>query len=321
MQSFEALLQKFDSYFELQKFDGEPLSLYQPANYILEIGGKRIRPVLCLLGNELFGEIHPDAYRIAAAVEIFHNFTLVHDDIMDKAELRRGKPAVHKKFGESTAILTGDVMLIGAYQQLGQVQQDLLPVILSEFNQTAREICEGQQMDMDFEAKEDITLEDYLKMITLKTSVLLASSLKMGAIRGGAGKGNQDHIYEFGKNLGIAFQIQDDYLDAFGDSSKTGKKQGGDIMENKKTFLLIKAMEILKGEELQSLKNSMKIKTEEKINIVLNIFKNAGVDQWAEKLKTQYMEKAMYHLEEIAVLSKRKEPLRKLAASLFNRDY
>ncbi len=321
MHSFEELLSKFNAFFEQERLKGEPLSLYQPANYILDLGGKRIRPVLCLLGNELFGEIHPDAYKIAAAIEIFHNFTLVHDDIMDRAELRRGKPTVHKKFGASTAILAGDVMLIAAYQQLSCIQPALLPVILEEFNRTSREICEGQQLDMDYEKVDVLDMQAYIRMITLKTSVLLASALKMGAITGGAGKGNQDHIYEFGKNLGIAFQIQDDYLDTFGDPAKTGKKQGGDILENKKTFLLVKAMEILQGEELENLRQAMGMEGEEKIPVVTGLYKKAGVDVWAEKLKAEYMDKALHHLDEIAVLSKRKEPLKKLAAYLLNRDY
>jgi len=177
MHSFEELLSKFNAFFEQERLKGEPLSLYQPANYILDLGGKRIRPVLCLLGNELFGEIHPDAYKIAAAIEIFHNFTLVHDDIMDRAELRRGKPTVHKKFGASTAILAGDVMLIAAYQQLSCIQPALLPVILEEFNRTSREICEGQQLDMDYEKVDVLDMQAYIRMITLKTSVLLASAL------------------------------------------------------------------------------------------------------------------------------------------------
>lgn len=319
MHSFEELLKKFNSYFK--HLEGSPSTLYEPANYLLLLGGKRIRPVLCLMGNELFNEIHTDAYKIASAVEIFHNFTLVHDDIMDKASLRRGFDTVHRKYGEPTAILAGDLMMIEAYRNLSAIQPTILQEVLAVFNTTAREVCEGQQLDMDFEKIENISLDDYLQMITLKTSVLLAASLKMGAIIGGAGKGNQHHLYKFGENMGIAFQIQDDYLDAFGDSEKTGKRKGGDIMVNKKTFLLIKAMEIATGEQRESLKNSMALESDEKVEKVINIFKNLGVDKWAEELKSEYMNKAMYHLEEIAVLNKRKESLKTLANLLLHRDY
>src|SRR5687767_1090541 len=232
MQSFELLSQKFSLHFERNHFPAEPASLYAPNEYFLTMGGKRIRPVLCLMGNELFDEIIPAAWHVATAIELFHNFTLIHDDIMDKAPLRRGMETVHVKYGDSTALLAGDVMLVTAYDYLNRINSDMMHPILRIFNDTAKRVCEGQQTDMDYEQRELVDLSDYLNMIEKKTSVLLAASLKMGAILGGAGQRNQDLLYEFGKKLGIAFQVQDDYLDAFGDPDKFGKQVGGDIRTN-----------------------------------------------------------------------------------------
>ena len=220
MYQFEELQQQFDKHFSHRHFPASPSSLYDPCEYFLGLGGKRIRPVLCLMGNELFEEITPDAFHVASAVELFHNFSLIHDDIMDKAPLRRGKPTVHSLHGEPTALLAGDVMLVVAYEELNKVAGTQARNIFTIFNKTAKEVCEGQQLDMDFEQAGDLNLDQYLNMISLKTSVLLAASLRMGAILGGAGEGNQELLYEFGRKLGIAFQIQDDYLDAFGDPEK-----------------------------------------------------------------------------------------------------
>lgn len=236
MHDFKELVAEFGTRFGVAQFPAAPASLYEPGEYFLSIGGKRIRPILCVLGNELFSEITEDAWSLATAIELFHNFTLIHDDMMDAAALRRGMQTVHTKYGDNTALLTGDVMLIRAYEKLQTINPAYLPKILSLFNTTAREVCEGQQLDMDFEKMPSVTLDAYIHMITLKTSVLLAASLEMGAILGGATPGNCKHLYEFGKNLGIAFQIQDDYLDAFGDPEKFGKEVGGDIRQNKKTF-------------------------------------------------------------------------------------
>src|SRR5215831_3649638 len=244
MQSFELLSQKFSLHFDKPHFPAEPSSLYAPNEYFLKLGGKRIRPVLCLMGNELFDDINPDAWEVATAIELFHNFTLIHDDIMDKAPLRRGEETVHVKFGDNTALLAGDVMLVAAYECLNKINLSYLHSIIGLFNKTAGQVCEGQQLDMDFEKTEHVSLEDYLRMIELKTSVLLAASLKFGSILGGASQRNQNLLYEFGKKLGIAFQVQDDYLDAFGDPKKFGKQTGGDIQANKKTFLLVQAMSI-----------------------------------------------------------------------------
>lgn len=321
MHFFEDLLKEFESKFSIRHFPDKPSTLYDPAQYILGIGGKRVRPVLCLLGNELFDAIKPDAWQVACAVELFHNFSLIHDDIMDQAPLRRGMETVHQKYGTNTAILAGDAMMIMAWEYLRKVNKDILPSVLELFNKTALEVSEGQQLDMDFEKRDSVTLDEYREMITLKTSVLLAASLKLGAIIGGAGEGNANHLYEFGKNLGIAFQIQDDYLDAFGDPEKFGKQVGGDILANKKTFLLIHAMEMVAGEDKQLLNDLLKNNAADKVQQMLSLFKRTGVDDWAVKLKNNYLELALDHLEKIAVQSKRKEPLKQLASFLIQREY
>ncbi|TAH14499.1 MAG: polyprenyl synthetase family protein [Sphingobacteriia bacterium] len=320
MQSFNHLVTDFNNRFAGRHFPETPASLYDPCQYFLGIGGKRIRPILCLMGNELFDNIHQDAYQVATAIELFHNFTLIHDDIMDNASLRRGMETVHVKYNPSTALLGGDVMMIKAYEYLNTINLNHLHPILQLFNTTAKEVCEGQQLDMDFEQREEVRLDEYIHMITLKTSVLLAGSLKMGAILGGAGEGNCNHLYEFGKNLGIAFQIQDDYLDAFGDPEKFGKEVGGDIKQNKKTFLLLHALEVANAEQKQLLKNVMEANPADKVAQVLSIYKDCGVDEWANTLKNQYLNIALKHLDDIAVLTKRKAPLIELADYLIQRD-
>ncbi len=321
MQSFDELLQKFETHFSVRHFPVDPATLYDPAQYILKLGGKRVRPVCVLMGNELFDEIHIDTFHAATAVELFHNFSLIHDDIMDKAPLRRGMETVHAKYGEPTALLAGDAMFVQAYVYLSKIKSESLQKILPLFNKTAMEVCEGQQLDMDFEQKQTVSIDDYLKMITLKTSVLLAGSLQLGSILGGASVGNQQHLYEFGKNLGIAFQVQDDYLDAFGDPAKFGKQLGGDIIANKKTFLMIHAFETASAQQKNQLLELMQTNPADKVEKVLQIFKLAGVDEWAMELKNQYLQIASQHLEDIAVMNKRKEPLQQLANFLIQRDY
>lgn len=320
MQSFELLSQKFSSHFDARHFPAEPASLYEPNEYFLKLGGKRIRPVLCLMGNELFDEINEDAWHAATAIELFHNFTLIHDDMMDKAPLRRGMATVHTKYGESTALLAGDVMLVTAYEHLNKINGSYLQTILHLFNATAKEVCEGQQYDMDFEKLGTVQFDDYLKMIELKTSVALAASLKTGAILGGAGERNQNLLYEFGRKLGIAFQVQDDYLDAFGDPKKFGKQAGGDILANKKTFLLIHAFEAASASQLKELLDLSVKNSADKIEKTLQIFRACKADEWALQLKDKYLDEALKCLDDIAVLSKRKEPLRELAHFLVKRD-
>lgn len=321
MFSFKDLSAAFSQRFNQSPFPSTPATLYEPCNYFLTIGGKRIRPILCLMGNELFDDIHEDAYHLAAAVELFHNFTLIHDDIMDAAALRRGMETIHTKYNQSTAILSGDVMMIQSYEELNKINGSYLQKILRLFNKTAKEVCEGQQYDMDFENQNQVTLEAYIEMITLKTSVLLAASLEMGAIIGGASEGNCKHLYEFGKNLGIAFQIQDDYLDAFGDPQKFGKEVGGDIRQNKKTFLLLHTLDVAPEDQRRELYSLMQGQSADKVQKVLAIYKACGVDAWANTLKEQYLQKAMEHLEAIAVVSARKKPLKELADFLIQRDF
>ncbi|MEO9020619.1 MAG: polyprenyl synthetase family protein [Ginsengibacter sp.] len=320
MYTYQQLSQSFEKRFAVRHFPQQPEKLYDASQYLLTEGGKRIRPVMCLMGNEMFAEIREDAYHVATAIELFHNFTLVHDDIMDRAPLRRGIPTVHTKFGESTALLAGDVMLVTGYESLNHVDVEFLPRVLSLFNKTAKQVCEGQQLDMDFEKMPDVGFDDYVKMITLKTSVALAASLQLGAILGGAGKGNQHHLYEFGKDLGIAFQVQDDYLDAFGNPEKFGKKTGGDIMANKKTFLLLQALKVASDTQKKELNELVNVDDESKIEATLAIYKCCNVDEWAKELKQKYFSIAMDHMEEIAVISVRKKPLEELAKYLMERD-
>ena len=321
MHSFNELVKIFAESFAIEHFPKHPATLYEPGDYFLSLGGKRIRPVICLMGNELFADINPDTYQVAIAIELFHNFTLIHDDIMDAASLRRGMLTVHKKYGDNTALLSGDVMLIRSYDYINKINITYLPRILALFNKTAREVCEGQQLDMDFEKQEEVLLDDYIAMISLKTSVLLAASLEMGAILGGASEHNCRHIYEFGKNLGIAFQIQDDYLDAFGDPEKFGKDIGGDIRQNKKTFLMLHTLATASAKQREALQELIKTNPENKVEKVLAIYKACNVDEWANQLKEKYLQTAMQHLEDIAVLAVRKKSLIELAAFLIQRDY
>ena len=320
-QSFQELSIAFEKNFKKNHFPSSPANLYNAATHLLTIGGKRARPVLCLMGNDLFDTIHQDAYHVATALELFHNFSLVHDDIMDMAPLRRGKPTVHTAWNTPTAILAGDVMLVKCYAYLNKIETHYAHQILTLFNATAMQVCEGQQLDMDFEQQETVSLDEYVHMITHKTSVLLAASLQLGSIIGGASTGNQEHLYEFGKNLGIAFQIQDDYLDAFGTNATFGKQIGGDILSNKKTFLLIHTMEVAQGEDGVLLKKLLNANEPDKVAQMLNLYTKCGVVDWALELKQKYFDQAMLHLEQVAVVNVRKRALIELANFLVQRSY
>ncbi len=325
MYSFEELLGKVQAKFKGKVFPEQPENLYRPANYILQLGGKRIRPILCLMGQELFAPINEETYHAAMALEIFHNFTLIHDDIMDEAPLRRGKPTVHQKYGSSVALLSGDVMFVQAYNYLNKValKESKKGQLFDLFNKTAREVCEGQQLDMDLENQtlEDLDMKDYIHMISLKTSVLLAASLQIGALIGGADDYSQKMIYSFGKNMGLAFQIQDDYLDAFGNPEKFGKQIGGDIQSNKKTFLLIKAFQEANSaekKEMIALLNGQNNKN--KISQMLTIFKACEVDYWAEKKKESFIQMAEEDLQQVEVGEDKKGELQKLMHRLLHRE-
>jgi geranylgeranyl diphosphate synthase type II len=320
MHSFTQLAPVFEERFLKEAaFPQGPASLYEPCSYLLKLGGKRVRPVLCLMGSELFGDIREDAWHAAYAIELFHNFTLIHDDIMDKAPLRRGNPTVHEKYGLTAGILCGDVMNIHAYAQLSRIRTSL-PQVLQLFNKTAIEVCEGQQLDMDFEQRSDVSIGDYLHMITLKTSVLLACSLKMGALIGGATEGNAAKLYEFGKNLGIAFQLQDDYLDAHGKTEKLGKQNGGDIKANKKTYLLLKALENSNLEQRGKIEELLKTDIDNKVGDMLSLFSDTRADLACRDAVELYSKKAFDCLEDVAALRARKASLHDLATYLLERD-
>jgi geranylgeranyl diphosphate synthase type II len=271
-------------------FAQDPAQLYLPISYTLDLGGKRLRPVLVLMSCELFGGDIADAIYPAMGVEIFHNFTLLHDDIMDNAPLRRGNTTVHQKWDTNTAILSGDTMFVIAYEHVAKTNPVLLPEVLNLFNDTARKVCEGQQYDMNFETQPDVSIADYMTMIRLKTAVLIACSLKLGAILARASQEGADKIYEFGIELGLAFQLQDDFLDAFGDTSKFGKAIGGDIATNKKTFLFLKAFELATGDTLIKLTNyffDKEISVGDKTEGILTIYRHLKIDE-ITRLEIEY---------------------------------
>ena len=320
MHTFTELVQKFEQHLaDTKAFCGSPDSLYEPCRYLIGLGGKRIRPVLCLMGAELFGDIPADAWHAATGIELFHNFTLIHDDIMDKAPLRRGQPTIHERNGQTAGILCGDVMCIEAYRQFAQIKTGLQPA-LQLFNKTAIEVCEGQQMDMDYEARNDVSVEEYIRMIALKTSVLLAASLKIGALTGGATEGAAEKLYSFGKAMGIAFQLQDDYLDAFGDAGKLGKQAGGDILADKKTYLHLVAMQNLGAADKAELEGWQSRRAYNKVEAVLSLFQKGGADVACREAVAHYSNLAFTALDDVAVLSKRKQPLRELAEALLERQ-
>lgn len=305
------------------EISGSPKELYDPINYILSLGGKRIRPALCLLATDLFQGNMQEAKYAALSVEVFHNFTLVHDDIMDEAPIRRGQATVHEKWNRDIAILSGDVMFVKAYELLSKLDTRHLPDVFKLFNQTAIEVCEGQQMDMNFETAKEVAISQYIKMIELKTSVLLACSLKMGAVISDAAKEDADLIYEFGRNLGIAFQIQDDLLDAYGDPEKFGKRVGGDIISNKKTYLLLTAIEKANESQLASLKellNQSEFKDEEKVEAMKALYDEIGIPKLTEQAIQSYYDIAIQSLDAIQVESSRKEALKTLAQQIMQRE-
>jgi geranylgeranyl diphosphate synthase type II len=300
----------------------EPYGLYEPIEYTLAAGGKRVRPQLAMIACELFGGKAEEIAPAAMALEVFHNFTLLHDDVMDHAEVRRGRPTVHIKWNENTAILSGDQMLIEAYKLLSGVPADKLPTILQLFNKMATEICEGQQYDVDFESQEHVAIEEYLKMIRLKTAVLLATALKMGSYIAGASTEQQDMLYEFGIHIGLAFQIQDDILDVWGNPETFGKAVGGDISCNKKTFVYLEAMrrggERREGERLEEWYSQVLEDNTEKIAAVKEIFERLGVRAACEKVVEDYTQKALALLNQLPQ-NQATEQLRKLADKLNTR--
>jgi len=299
----------------------QPANLYEPISYFLNLGGKRMRPILTLMGCELFNGTYNQAKQAALAIELFHNFSLVHDDIMDEAPLRRGHQTVHTKWNNNVGILSGDALLILAYQALATYPATILKEILPLFNQTAIEVCEGQQYDMDFESINKVSIDDYLTMIKYKTAVLLGCSLKMGAIIGGAQPSDAEELYQFGVNLGVAFQLQDDVLDVYADQNKFGKQVGGDIIANKKTYLLLKAFEDADQAQTKVLNQLLSEQdNDKKVKGVKFIYAELNIKEKAEHKMNDYYQIALKSLEKIKLPTVKKDPLLSLAQFLMGRE-
>ncbi len=313
---------RFTDYLAQRSLNNDPKNLYEPINYILDLGGKRLRPVLTLMAAELFDTPYEKALDAALAIEIFHNFSLVHDDIMDDAPLRRGEETVHEKWDVNTAILSGDAMLILAYQLFENYDGEIFKGLAKLFSKTAIEVCEGQQYDVDFETRDDVTVPDYLKMIEYKTAVLVAAALKMGGIVANASQECQEALYDFGRDLGLAFQLQDDYLDAFGNPETFGKQVGGDIIENKKTYLYLIALQNANSDDARQLEHLFSIspaKTEDKIATVKQQFLDSGAARATQEKIAFYTEKAFEALDRLKVSEDKKQLLKTFGTSLMER--
>lgn len=322
MKQLSAYQQTFLDYLSKQNYQKTPFGLYEPIDYIMHLDGKRLRPILVIMAAEAFGKNTEDVLPAALAIECFHNFSLVHDDIMDNASLRRGNPTVHEKWDVNTGILSGDAMLIQCYQYFEAYEDVLYAKLTKLFSKTAIEVCEGQQWDVEFENRDDVSMEEYLKMIENKTAVLVAAALQMGAIIANASKEDQASIYEFGRLLGIAFQIQDDYLDAFGDPATFGKKVGGDIIENKKTYLYLKAIELSNAENKAQLQHLFTIEAtdgDSKIENVKYLFEACGAKEATQKEVENYSHQAFKNLEELHIPLDKKKHLLDFGIWLMNR--
>jgi geranylgeranyl diphosphate synthase type II len=320
LSHYQELISDYFSELHLNK---EPKNLYEPIEYILHLGGKRMRPILTLMATEVFDVDCKKALAAATAIEVFHNFSLVHDDIMDDAPLRRGNETVHEKWDINTGILSGDAMLILAYQHFEEYEPKIFRDLAKLFSKTALEVCEGQQYDVDFETRDDVTIPEYLKMIEYKTAVLVGAAMKMGAIVAETSEENANLIYDFGLNLGIAFQLQDDYLDAFGDPETFGKQVGGDIIENKKTYLYLKAMEFSKADEKEQLMHLFSIQpndNSDKIESVKAIFNQTKASEATQKAIQEYTFKAFETLEKMDISNDKKVMLRTFGENLMNRN-
>lgn len=319
LQHFQDVIQK-----KIDQFcsDNGQENILLPVNYILGLGGKRVRPLLTLLAADLFTDDIEDAIYPALAIEVFHNFTLMHDDIMDNAPLRRGNATVHEKWNRDVAILSGDAMLIQAYQLMIRTRPDCIEQVMQTFNTTALEVCQGQQLDMDFQERNNVTIEEYIAMIRLKTSVLLGGAMKIGAIVAGASKEDQQCLYDFAISLGLSFQLWDDYLDTFGDGNKTGKQVGGDILANKKTYLMIEAYTRANDQQRALLDLQLENKNATtKVEIVSNLFRELGIDQSLKEKVNDYYQLALERLKAIDVASEKKESLHLMAQALHTREF
>ncbi|HXH19372.1 MAG TPA: polyprenyl synthetase family protein [Chitinophagales bacterium] len=322
MHSPQQLLQLFEEYRSKHSFHYSPEELYEPIRYILDLGGKRMRPLLVLMGCDLFSGTMEDALPAAYAMELFHNFTLVHDDIMDNASLRRNKPTVHEKFGIPRAILSGDVMILYVYKFLQQLEPEKFHKVITLFNSSAIRVCEGQQYDWNFQNAREVSVKDYLKMIEFKTAALLSCSLEVGAIIADADEVDAHHLFEFGRNIGICFQLLDDLLDAFGEQGKFGKKIGGDVAQNKKTYLHIKALELAGGEDKEKLifYSLNNVPSEEKVKHILEIYRKLGVEKIVRDEALKFHSKALDNLKHIKAGEQRKQVLHDFAEALFKRQ-
>lgn len=318
----EELLVKVNDFLDNLKYERKPSGLYDPVKYVLSMGGKRIRPVLMLLSYGLFKDDVESVLMPACALETYHNYTLLHDDLMDNADMRRGNETVHRKWDANTAILSGDSMLVLAYERMAKCNPVYLSDVLHTFTETALEIGEGQQYDMEFETRNDVTEDEYIEMIRLKTSVLLACAQKIGAILAGASKQDQDNLYKFGEQIGLAFQLQDDYLDVYGDPKVFGKKVGGDIICNKKTYMLINAYNRADTEQRRELQHWMEAGTfnsDEKVAAVTAIYNKVGVDKLAIEKIAYYFEESKKYLDAVQVSDERKAELRLYAQKMMHR--
>ncbi|WP_339887394.1 polyprenyl synthetase family protein [uncultured Flavobacterium sp.] len=323
MHSISEYQEVISSHFNSLVVSKEPKNLYEPIQYILSLGGKRMRPVLTLMTAEIFDCDYKKALQAATAVEVFHNFSLIHDDIMDDAPLRRGKVTVHEKWNINTGILSGDAMLILAYQYFEEYEPNVFRDLAKLFSKTALEVCEGQQYDVDFETRDDVTIPEYLKMIEYKTAVLVGAAMKMGAIVAETSQENTDLIYDFGLNLGIAFQLQDDYLDAFGNPETFGKQIGGDIIENKKTFLYLKALEFGEKEDNEQLMHLFSVQPKDnsdKIETVKTVFNESGASKATQEAIKEYTLKAFETLEKMKISEEKKQILYVFGEKLMNRN-
>ncbi|MFO7924626.1 MAG: polyprenyl synthetase family protein [Bacteroidales bacterium] len=322
MHTIENLREITDKEIEKMNFAGHPpRELYQPVDYIMSVGGKRLRPVLALLTCQLFSDDITPCIKPAVAIELFHNFTLLHDDIMDKADIRRGKPTVHKKWNENTAILSGDAMVVISFDLISSADPEILPQLLTVYNKTAIEVCEGQQMDMNFETMLHVDEESYLKMIRLKTAVLIAAAMKIGAITGGASENDASLMYDSGLNLGMAFQLQDDLLDLYAEKEKFGKKPGGDILMNKKTILLIKAFQRADAGTAEKLSNLLEKENdpEIKVNEIRKIFDRLDIETIAGKMAESYFKGSIASLNATNSLKQRKKEFTGFIETVMNR--
>lgn len=321
MKLLTTYLEKFEAYLQYSNYDKRFTNLYEPIAYTLQNAGKRLRPLVVMMACEAYNNDSEPALAAATAIELFHNFTLLHDDIMDDAPTRRGEPSVYRKYGLNSAILSGDVMLIQSYDSLDSYSPQLYKRLMRIINFNAIKVCEGQQLDIDFETRNDVEISEYILMIELKTAVLIAGALQIGAIVGGASEEDAQHLYEFGKNIGIAFQLQDDYLDTYGNNPKVGKQKGGDIIQHKKTYLYLKTLELLEGQAQKDFEELYNSDSADKVGRVIEAFDSVFIKEYTDQLKSAYLDLAYSHLDSAGLQADKKEVFKEFARFLLEREY